>query len=339
MIYFNNDYSESCHPLIMKHLMDLGQNQYPGYGLDNVTKQAKEVIKKQFHHHEVDVHFVVGGTQANLISLAAFLRPYEAIIACNTGHINVHETGAIEATGHKICLVEEKEGKLTPKAIEEVVLSHRDEHMVKPRLVFISNSTELGTIYNREELTHLRSICDQFGLLLYLDGARLGSALTCEGNDVELSDLPSFCDAFYIGGTKNGALFGEAIIIVNPLLKENFRYHIKQRGALLAKGYTLGAQFLALFRDSLFFDIASNANQKAALIRRALQNKGIDFLYPTTTNQLFPIFTKDQFDRLSQHYIFTVWQQQEHQVVARIVTSWASQDCDVDALCQHINEL
>lgn len=339
MIYFNNDYSEGCHPKITQKFAELAKVQFPGYGLDEQCEYAKKQMQKHLKNDEVAIHFVVGGTQANLICLAAFLKPFEAIIACDTSHIAVHETGAIEATGHKICLAKEKEGKLTPNAIKQVVLAHSDEHMVKPRLVFISNSTELGTIYYEHELMALRQVCDQYGLLLYLDGARLGSAIMASDNDVSFSSLTHYFDAFYVGGTKNGALYGEAIVIVNPELKPNFRFHIKQRGALLAKGYTLGVQFHALFEDNLFFDIAAYANQLADKIRLSFAKMNISYLYPTTSNQIFPILSKQQCATLSKQFGFNIWEDRGDYLVVRIVTSWATDAKNVDLFCRAIEQI
>ena len=339
MISFNNDYSELCHPEILKRMEELGDQQHPGYGMDTYTEQAKMAIRNQLYAEQADIHFVVGGTQANLVCLAAFLKPFEAIIACNTGHINVHETGAIEATGHKICLAQEKHGKVTVEEVERIVLEHGDEHMVKPRLVFLSNSTELGTIYYKEELISLRKICDKYGLLLYLDGARLGSAMAASDNDISWKELAHYLDAFYIGGTKNGALFGEAIVLLNPALKKDFRFHIKQRGALLAKGYALGLQFSVLFQNDLLTKIARHANAQADKIRESLKQKQIPCLYPTSTNQIFPILTRKQVEALQKNIQFSIWENREESVVIRLVTSWATKEEATNIVCREIEHL
>ncbi len=260
MIYrFTNDYSEGAHINILNALVESNLNQEIGYGNDSFCEEAKKLIKAKIKNENADIHFVSGGTQANLIIISSALRPHEAIIAASTGHINVHETGAIEATGHKICTVETEDGKLSVEHIKSVLENHSDEHMVKPKMVFISNSTELGTIYKKAELEEISKFCKENNLYLHLDGARLGSALTSRDNDLTLDELSSLVDIFYIGGTKNGALLGEAIVINNDRLKEDFRYHIKQKGAMLAKGKVLGIQFVELFKNDLFFELANHA--------------------------------------------------------------------------------
>lgn len=233
---FYNDYSEGAHQSILDALMETNYQQEIGYGEDSLSQQASDLIRNKIGNADADVHFVSGGTQANLIVLASLMKPYESVVAANSGHIFVHEAGAIEATGHKINTIETNNGKISPNQIKAVLNHHEDEHMVKPRVVFISNSTEVGTIYSKKELEAISDFCRQNGLYLYLDGARLGSALTSSRNDVSFSELSALVDIFYIGGTKNGALLGEAIVINNDQLKENFRYHLKQKGALLAKG-------------------------------------------------------------------------------------------------------
>jgi threonine aldolase len=234
------------------------------------------------------------------------MKPYEAVIAAESGHINVHEAGAIEATGHKIITVKTPDGKILPSQIETVIAQHNDSHMVKPRVVFISQATEIGTIYSKQELTKLAEICKQHRLYLYLDGARLGSGLTAQDSDVTLVDLASLVDIFYIGGTKNGALLGEAIVINNKSLQDNFHYHLKQRGALLAKGRLLGIQFFELFKDDLFFNLAKHANAMAAQLTAALKNCGYKFLTNSTTNQIFPILSKlRHFIRVKAYIIQT----------------------------------
>ena len=251
---FRNDYSEGAHPAILEALTETNLTQTVGYCLDPHCAAAADTIRRLTAAPEADVHFLVGGTQVNLITIAAHLAPYEAVIAAHTGHVNVHETGAIEATGHKVCAAYAPDGKLTPELVESVLAQHNGtEHMVAPKLVYISDTTEIGTIYTRAELATLRRCCDSHGLFLYLDGARLGSALTAEGNDLTLPDLAALTDAFTIGGTKNGALFGEALILARP--HDHFRWHMKQRGAVLAKGRLLGIQFEALLKDGLYFDL------------------------------------------------------------------------------------
>lgn len=337
MYSFNNDYSEGAHPRILQALLESNLQQEIGYGQDSFTNKAVEILKEKLNCEEVDIHLLVGGTQTNLIAISAFLRPHEAAIAAASGHIFVHETGAIEATGHKVLTVDTENGKLTPSLIQHVLDEHRDEHMVKPKLVYISNSTEIGTIYSKSELKQLSEFCQKNQLLFYMDGARLGSALCAKDNDLTLSDLPRLLDAFYIGGTKNGALMGEALVIKKDSLKEDFRYHMKQKGAMLAKGRVLGIQFYELFKDTLFFELAEHANKLAERLTTALAEKGYRFLTQSSTNQVFPIVSNDKIIELQKNYQFNIWEKidKEHSAI-RLVTSWATREEEVE---QFINEL
>ena len=328
---FKNDYSEGAHPNILQALAETNAEQQAGYGEDDYSKRASNILRKEVQDENSDIHFVSGGTQANLIVIASILKPYESVIAADTGHINTHEAGAIEATGHKINTVATKNGKLSPEKIEPLLEHHTDEHMVKPKLVFISNSTELGTIYTKRELSELYSFCKANDLLLYLDGARLGSALCSAKNDLSLAELSNLVDVFYIGGTKNGALCGEAIIINNDDLKDDFRFHLKQRGALFAKGRVLGIQFVELFKDDLFFSLAEHANVMADKLSQNIASLGYEFLTETNSNQLFPIFPNELIDKLSEKYSFHVWSEINNQRSAiRLVTSWATKEKMVD---------
>ncbi len=333
MYSFKNDYSEGAHPKILEALVENNMQQEEGYGMDTYCEEARDLLRKEMDNEQVEIHFFVGGTQTNLTALAAFLRPHEAVIAAHTGHILVHETGAIEATGHKVIAMESTDSKLHAHQVVEALEAHTDEHMVKPKLVYISNSTELGNTYSLAELHALRQVCDDHGLWFFMDGARLGSALCAQGNDVTLKDLAELLDAFYIGGTKNGALFGEALVIGNDLLKPDFRFHIKQRGGLLAKGRLLGLQFKTLFEDRLFFDLANHANVMADRLREALDQKGYDLLVPSTTNQVFPILPNGLVDQLETSYGFYRWSKvgPDHTAI-RLVTSWATDETQVDAL-------
>lgn len=338
MYSFKNDYSEGAHEKIMTAMLVANRQQNQGYGEDDHCQNAARYIQKKIGRTDVDVHFLLGGTQVNLTVMAAFLRPYEAAVAVETGHICVHETGAIEGTGHKVISVPGVNGKLTPQGVEQVITQHIDEHMVKPRLVYISNSTELGTLYTRNELQALRTVCDRYGLYFYMDGARLASALTSKENDLTMEDLPRYFDAFYIGGTKCGALFGEALVICKQELKPDFRYMIKQRGAMAAKGWLLGIQFEELFRDDLYFVLGKHANDMATLIRSALSEAGIRFFSPTAaTNQIFPILSNACIKRLSETYDFGIWESydQDHTII-RFVTSWATEEATVHDLIREI---
>lgn len=330
MYSFQNDYSEGAHPRILDALAATNLEQTPGYGNDPYTEEAVRLIRVHLKNDRAQVHFLTGGTQTNLVALSAFLRPHEAAISADTGHINIHETGAIEATGHKVVSVPSPDGKLTPAHVLSVLCTHTDEHMVKPRVVYISNSTELGTCYTRAELIALRDCCAHNGLLLYMDGARLGPALCC--NDLALADIASLTDAFYIGGTKNGALFGEALVIMNTALAADIRYIIKQRGGMLAKGRMLGLQFGELFKDGLYLEIAGHANRMADMLRTGLERAGFEFLADSRSNQLFPIFPDELVNRLSEQFRFEVWGKPDgaHTCV-RLVTSWATRQEAVDA--------
>lgn len=340
MYSFMNDYSEGAHPRILQALLETNLEQAIGYGLDQFTSEAVQLIKEKIGRQDVDIHLIPGGTQTNLIAISAFLRPHEAVIAPLTGHVEVHETGAIEATGHKIITKEGREGKLSPADIIEAVEFHCDEHMVKPKLVYISNSTEVGSIYTKAELTALGKVCREHNLLLFMDGARLGSALTSTKNDLTLIEIASLVDAFYIGGTKNGALIGEALVIITDSLKEDFRYHIKQKGALLAKGRLLGIQFRELFRDNLFFELAEHANLMAAKIQDALVALGCPLLLHSPSNQLFPIMPNQVIAELAKDYSFEIQRKaDENHSLIRLVTSWATQESAVDEFIEDLKRL
>ncbi len=332
MISFKNDYSEGAHPAILRSLMETNLIQTDGYGDDPYTAEAVALLKRHIGREDVDIHLLPGGTQTNLTALAAFMRPHEAAIAAHTGHILVHETGAIEATGHKVLAANCEDGKLTPALIQAVVDAHTDEHMVKPRLVYISNSTEIGSIYLKHELAAISACCRRNGLLLYLDGARLGSALCAAENDLTLHEISRLVDAFYIGATKNGALLGEALVICREALQADFRYHMKQKGALLAKGRLLGLQFKTLFADELYFDLARHANAMAAVLGDAIRQAGYRFLTASPTNQLFPIFPNQVVEQLEKEFAFYRWESvDENHTAVRLVTSWATSDSAVAA--------
>jgi threonine aldolase len=341
MIYsFKNDYSEGAHPQILNALIESNFEQEEGYGLDSYTLKATEILKKRFNRQDIDVHFFSGGTQTNLTAISAFLKPYEAILAANTAHILVHETGAIEATGHKIISIETEDGKLTPLNIKQMLDIHTDEHMVKPRLVYVSNSTEIGTIYKKNELEELKDFCVKNNLILYMDGARLGSALCSLENDIELKDLPELLDAFYIGGTKHGALLGESLVICDNNLKKDFRYHMKQKGALLAKGRLIGIQFLELFKDNLYFTLARHANKMTDILRNELGKLNINFLIDSPSNQIFPILPYTYIEELKKKYSFYIWKKidEEHAAI-RMVTSWATKEENVLSFIEDVKKL
>ena len=338
---FKNDYSEGCHPNILEALVRTNLNQQNGYGYDDYSNEARELIRKKVNNPEADIHFVSGGTQANLLIISSILRPHESVISAETGHIFTNETGAIEATGHKIHGVSTEDGKLKIQHIQSVLDSHTNKpHQLKQKLVYISNSTEIGTIYKRQELKELYEFCQANDLYLFLDGARLGQALTSEINDLTLEDIANFTDVFYLGGTKNGALLGEAIVITNDQLKVDFGFHIKQKGAMLAKGRLLGIQFLELMKEDLYFDLAKHSNAQAMKIKAALHQKGFQFLSETFTNQIFPILNHAQIEKLSEKFDFYVWKKiSETNSAIRLITSWATSDEVVEDFINEIESL
>ncbi len=336
---FKNDYSEGCHPQILESLLRNNLDQQAGYGEDDYSKKAKDLIKNKIEAQDADVYFVSGGTQANLIVISSILRPYQCVISAATGHILNNETGAIEATGHKILSIEKEDGKLFPSDIIPVLESHQNiPHQVMPKLVYISNSTELGTIYTKKELEDLSAFCKANNLYLFMDGARLGHALTSEISDLELKDIAQLTDVFYLGGTKNGALLGEAIIINNKILQEDFAFNIKQKGALLAKGRLLGIQFLELMQNDLYFELAKNANQQAMKIKNALSERGVQFLSDTYTNQIFPILDNQIIEVLSEKFEFYVWKKMDENLSAiRLITSWNTNNTAVEEFIKTFN--
>ena len=337
---FLDDYSEGAHPVILEALSETNMVQQTAYGDDAYSQQARALIRQHMGDVNPDVWFVASGTLANILAISSALRSHEAVIAPATGHIVVRETGAIEATGHKIITVPPVDGKLTPDSIESALKANAHvPHMAKPRLVYLSNATEAGTLYTKNELGAISRLCKDRGLLLLLDGARLGAALSAEKNDLTLADIAELTDTFWIGGTKVGALLGEAIVIPNPQLREEFRFHIKQRGALLAKGRVLGLQFLALFRDRLYFDLARHANDMAQRLSSKISKAGYRFAAETETNQLFPILPNVLIEKLKDHFDFYVWEpHDESSSVIRLVTSWATQEMQVDAFAARVEQ-
>ncbi len=341
MILFQSDYLEGAHPKVLEKLVQTNLAQTPGYGEDDYCQQAAALIREKCACPQADVHFLVGGTQTNLTVISAALRPHQGVLCAGTGHINVHETGAIEATGHKVLALNGPDGKITAAQVEKAVLEQADfEHTVKPGMVYISFPTEVGTLYSAEELRLLRAVCDRYSLYLFLDGARLGYGLHGKGTDVTLPMLSALCDVFYIGGTKVGALFGEAVVITNDALKPDFRYFMKQRGGLLAKGRLLGVQFSALMSDGLYDEISAHAQRLAMLIRDTLRSKGIPFLIESPTNQQFPIFENSMLATLTEKYTFSFWEKvNDSHTAVRICTSWATREEDVQALLDDVGRL
>lgn len=338
MYNFKNDYSEGAHPNILNKLLETNLVQQLGYGEDEYSCQAKEILKQKTGNSDANIYFVSGGTQSNLLVISSLLQLHEAVISAKTGHIYTHETGAIEATGHRIITVDTKDGKLKPWNIDKVLQDYSlRPHVVKPRMVYISNSTEIGTIYQKTELQELYEYCRSNDLLLFLDGARLGHALTAVDNTLMLEDIANLTDVFYIGGTKNGALLGEAIVFNNPNLAPDFDYLLKQKGALLAKGRLLGIQFLELFKEDLYFSLATHANKMAQKIAEALKEEEYSFLTESTTNQIFPILPRNLIDKLSQEYLFYEWKAiDENNSAIRLITSWATDESKVEEFIKDV---
>lgn len=344
MYLFHNDYNEVCHPSVLEKITMMQSMQMPGYGVDDCCDRASDLIRRLCDKQDVSVHYLVGGTQANLTVIASALRPHQAVLGAESAHINVHETGAVEATGHKVVSVSSVDGKLTAHQVEAVVLKQLSdesrEHAVQIKMVYISQSTELGTIYQLSELEAISAVCKKYGLYLFVDGARLGYALTARSNDVTLADLARLCDVFYIGGTKCGAMFGEAVVISNQEIAQDFRYLIKQHGGMLAKGWLLGLQFEALLEDGLYFKITEQANKFADRLRETLHRFGYPLLVSSDTNQVFPILPNGILDALSKRCTFSVQEKiDEFHTAVRFCTSWATSKESIDYLCSAIEEL
>lgn len=335
-MHFDTDYMEGSHPDVMRRLLETNLEQTVGYGSDPYTQRAKDLIRKACGVPEAGVHFLVGGTQTNSTVIDGLLRQHEGVIAAETAHINVHESGAIEATGHKVLTLPQHNGKLEAEEVEKYITDfYRDEtyeHMVAPGMVYISHPTELGTLYSLDELEKLSAVCRRANIPLYMDGARLGYGLAAENTEVTLTDIARLCDVFYIGGTKVGALFGEAVVAPDPKRLPHFFPLIKQHGALLAKGRLLGIQFETLFTDHLYERMSKHAVRLALKLKEAFKSKGYKLQLDSPTNQQFVCLPNETIDRLLQHATFELWGPRgEKETVVRFVTSWATREEDVDA--------
>jgi threonine aldolase len=344
MIRFECDYSEGAHPEILDALIKTNFEQTKGYGNDEHCEKARRLIRQLCGDNTIDVHFLTGGTQTNTTVISSVLRPHQGVLSAETGHISIHETGAIESIGHKVLEIKGNNGKISADQIKDAYESHHKdenhEHIVQPGMVYISNPTETGTIYTKKELENISEVCRKNNIPLFLDGARLGYALASEANDLTLADIARLTDVFYIGGTKIGALFGEAVVISNDKIKKDFRYIIKQRGGMLAKGRILGIQFEVLFKDGLYFEISRHAVQMAMMIKKAFEEKNISFLNDSPTNQQFPILTKEQIDILTKKYAFEKWLKiDESKTAVRFCTSWATEEKNIQALINDIASL
>lgn len=344
MIRFNCDYLEGAHPKILEKLLETNFVQTLGYGEDEYCERARAVIREKCGAPDAYVQFLVGGTQTNTTVIASILRPYQGVLCANTGHINAHETGAIEATGHKVLALPSEDGKITAAQVQEAYDIHwsdgSHEHIVQPGMVYISHPTENGTLYTKEELKALYETCQKLELPLFLDGARLGYGLMSQGSDLTWQDIAALTDVFYIGGTKVGALFGEAVVMTNLSLTKDFRYMIKQRGGMLAKGRLLGIQFETLLSDGLYEEIAGKAVDQAMRLKEAFLDKGYPLLYDSYTNQQFPILPNSQLKQLEEKYSFELWTAMDEEYSAvRFCTSWATKDEDIDALIEDLSNM
>ena len=343
-IQFQCDYNEGCAPQILQRLSETNLEQNIGYGEDPHCEHASELIRKACEASEADVHFLVGGTQANATIISSILRPYQGVIAATTGHIAIHETGAIEHGGHKVLAQPATNGKIQAEQIKQCLQNHYSEdgpeHAVQPAMVYISYPTEYGTLYSKQELKDIHNVCLQHHIPLFIDGARLGYGLASKESDITLPELAMLADVFYVGGTKQGALFGEAVVITNPALKKDFRYFIKQGGGMLAKGRLLGIQYEELMQNDLYLTLARHANEQAERIQKALLQKGYKMAVPSPTNQQFFVLPNDDLKRLEEKYVLSVWDRvdTDHTIV-RFCTSWATKKENVDKLIDTINRL
>ena len=339
MIYFNSDYLEGAHQSILDLMQKTNLEQTPGYGEDFYCDKARELIQKACDDRDAYVQFLVGGTQTNMTVISSILRPHQGVLSAHTGHINVHETGSIESYGHKVLAVPSADGKISAAQVREEVLKHREdpshEHMVQPAMVYISHPTEVGTSYSKKELTELSEACKELGLYLFMDGARLAYGLAASDSDLDLPTIAKLTDVFYIGGTKCGALMGEAVVITNPELKKDFRYIIKQKGAMLAKGRLLGLQFIGLFEDGLYERVGKHAIGLADKLRASLKEMNIPLYQENTTNQIFVILEDTLVETLSKEFSLCYIERVDAtHSVQRICTSWATTEAQIDALLE-----
>ena len=341
MIRFECDYLEGAHPAIMDALMKANMEQTVGYGVDEYCESARGRILDECGLENAAIHFISGGTQTNLIACSAFLKPWQGAICADSGHIAVHESGSVEATGHKVLTIPAKDSKITAAQVEDFCEAHYSdsnvEAAVEPGMVYISQPTEYGTIYSRRELQEMKRVCEKYHMPLFIDGARLIYALACRENDADLKDIAHSCDAFYIGGTKAGLLLGEAMVIVNPELNAGFRHTLKQRGAMLAKGRVLGIQFDTLFKDGLYKEIGAHAMTLADKIRKALSENGFEFYVGSPTNQIFIVMEDALVEKLKDRYSFALWEKAgKGRSVMRICTSWATDPKAVDCMLNDV---
>ena len=335
MFNFKNDYNYIGHENILNALLKYQNEPNEVYGLDRHSNNAKKLIKQQLKNENVDIHFIVGGTLVNKTVISHILRPYEAVICADTGHINVHETGAIESTGHKVLTVKNHNGKIMISDVKKCIKVHTDEHMVLPKILYISQSTETGSVYSKDELKELYEFCHMNNLYLFVDGARLGVALATDLFTLE--DLAKYSDVFYIGGAKNGALLGEAVVIVNDALKENFRFSIKQSGGMYSKGFVAGIQFEELFKDDLYLTLGRNANDCTQYLYDQLVKRGFGMQQEFITNQIFPIVSNNVYEIMKELVLFELWEDLGEQKVIRLVCGFKTKIEEIDLFIKELD--
>ncbi len=338
MINLRNDYCVIAHKNVLKALTDYAEDTFVGYGLDEHSKNVEAIIKKLIKNNKAVVNILPGGTVTNKVMIGHILRPYEAVICADSAHINVHETGTIESDGHKVIETVGKKGKIQVCEIERIVNTHLDEHMVKPKMVYISHPTELGTVYTKEELKQISKCCMKYDLYLYVDGARLGTALTSRYSDITFEDLGSLVDAFYIGGTKNGLINGEALVINNKEIQNELRYSVKHFGGMYSKGFVTGIQFEELLKDGLLLAIGKHQNEMAELLVSELKKLNVKFMLECESNQVFPIFRKKVIEKISKKIMFEMWEDRGDEAVIRFVTHFSLSKEDVLKVIQIIKE-
>lgn len=342
MLNFINDYSAGAHQRILDALVSTNFLETTGYGEDEFSDKAKKKIKEKFSCENADIYLIPGGTQTNLIAISHSLKQYEAVVACASGHISVHETGSIESTGHKVIEVKGKNYKITPEEIAFECEKHCDHHMVKPKMVYISNATEMGTVYTKKELQAISEVCKKYNLYLFLDGARMASALASEKSDLKMEDYAKYCDMFYIGGTKCGLLFGEALVILNDELKKEIEFTVKQKGGLFAKGRLLGVQFLEMFKDNLYYELGEYSNKLAQKISSAFIEKGFKLLVNDGTNQVFVKMTDKELEEIEKYVNCSTFPPESIEDTAKIVrfvTAWSTKEKDVDEFVKIVKEI
>lgn len=340
MYDFLNDYNQTVHPKLLEEFININNKKLIGYGLDDCCNDAIDQIRKRLKSPNADIHFMAGGTITNLTTISHILKPYQAVIAAETGHINVHETGAIEATGHKVVTVKTEDGKLTPESIKPVLDYHCDEHMVQPKLIYISNTTELGTLYTKQELKKLYQFCQKNHLYLYLDGARLAMALGAKDNDITFPDLAKYTDVFYIGGTKVGGFVGEALVFNNHTINRDFRFNMKQKGAILAKSWIIAVQFKALMQNNLYLSLGKHSNMMAEKLTKLFENEGFTFAAKPQTNQLFVNLPNQLAKKITSRYaVDNLGQSDPNHICLRFCTSWSTQEVEIENFAQELKKL